>query len=145
MPNLNIRSSECAWQDAEVKLLGRTIQGLRGWDYKKTVEKDYVYGSGNEPLDINDGNKKYEGNIKILGFELDTLNKVAVAAGYDDITEVPHEAIVIVIKFQKSKLDPKTFVTINGVGFKETGGSMEQGAKMREVTLPWIAMNITTI
>lgn len=145
MANENIRSSECAWQHAQLTILGRTITGLRGWEIKKESEKDYLYGSGGEPVDITEGNKKYSGNIKVLGFEADALNKTALAAGFNDITEVPHEAIVITIKLQRTIADPKTLITINGVSFTEDSDSMEQGAKMREITLPFIAMNRTKV
>lgn len=142
MANVHIRSSECAWQHAELKILGRTVKGLRGWEFKKSVEKEHLYGSGSDPIDIQSGNKKCEGNVKVLGFEVDAFNRTARAAGFADITEVPHESILITIKFQKTLADPKEFVSIRGVSFSEMGGSMEQGAKMRETTLPYLAMDI---
>lgn len=145
MPNVNIKSTECAWFHTEVSILGRVIKGLRGWEYKKTTEKEPLYGAGQHAIDIQEGNIKCEGNFKVLGFERDALNKAARAAGYDDITSVPHEAIIAKIVYQKAKTDPKTTVTIIGCSFTEVGGAMEQGAKMSEVTLPWIAMDIVSI
>ena len=142
MPNANIRSSECAWHQSELKILGRVVKGLRGWEFKKTTEKEPIYGAGQHAIDIQEGNIKCDGNYKLLGFEVDAFNKAANIAGYDDITQVPHEAITGTIKFQKSKLDPVTIVSIIGCAFTEVGGAMEQGAKMREVTLPWISMDI---
>ncbi len=140
--NVNIRSSECAWHHIEVRLLGRSLRGSRGFEYKKTTEKEHIYGSGNNPIDINEGNKKVEGSIKVLGFERDALKREAQLAGYSDITEVPHEAIVIVFTYKKSKLDPVMVETVRGVAFTEDSSSMEQGAKMREITLPFIAMDL---
>jgi hypothetical protein len=145
MPNVNIKSTECAWFQTEVSILGRVIKGLRSWEYKKTTEKEPLYGAGQHAIDIQEGNIKCEGNFKVLGFERDALNKAARAAGYDDITSVPHEAIIAKIVYQKAKTDPKTTVTIIGCSFTEVGGAMEQGAKMSEVTLPWIAMDIVSI
>lgn len=139
--NINITTSECAWANFEVKILNRIIKGLRGFESKKIVEAEHLYGAGSDPLDITTGNIKYEGNIKILGFESDAMNKAAQDAGYDDITDVPHELIVITISFKRRITDKiKTFVS-TGVKFKEDGVSMEQGAKNREITLPYIAMS----
>ncbi len=139
--NINITTSECAWANFEVKILNRIIKGLRGFESKKTVDAEHLYGAGSEPLDITIGNIKYEGNIKILGFESDAMNKAAQDAGYDDITDVPHELIVITISFKRRITDKiKTFVS-TGVKFTEDGVSMEQGAKNREITLPYIAMS----
>lgn len=113
--NVQIRSSECAWFQAEVKVLGRVIKGLRGFEFKKAQEKEHLYGAGSQPLDIQGGNVAYTGNIKVLGFELDAMNKAAKQAGYADIVDVPHELIVITCKLQKTKIDPKTFYTATGV------------------------------
>jgi len=143
--NVNIRSSECAWKHGELVLLGRKIIGLRGFEIKKTVEKEHLYGAGQNPLDIQEGNVKTEGNVKILGFELDALNRAAAAAGYSDITEVPHEAIVMTVSLKKSAIDPKTTYNVRGIGFTEYAAAMEQNAKMREVTLPFLAMDVIQI
>lgn len=140
--NVNIRSSECAWFHVEVMMLGRVFKGLRGFSYKKTVDKEHLYGSGNEPIDISTGNKKYEGDLKMLGFERDAMKRTAQAAGYSDLTEVPHEAIVLTFKYKKTKIDPVMIEIVNGAAFTEDGSSMEQGAKMREITLPYLAMDL---
>lgn len=145
MSNVNIRSSEVAWGKGEVIIFGRRVKGLRGWEFKKTVEKEHLYGAGSNAIDIQEGNVKCDGNIKVLGFELDALNKTAQMAGFTDITEVPHEAILITINLKKSPADKTTKVTITGVAFTESGSAMEQGAKMREVTLPYLAMDITMV
>ena len=138
---MNIRSSECAWHQSEVKILGRTLSGIRGWEIKKTVEKEPLYGAGQHALDITEGNVKVEGSIKVLGFETDAINQAAQEAGYDDITAVPHEAIVANIKMKRSPTDKATNIAIRGIAFTECGDSMEQGAKNREITLPFIAMD----
>lgn len=143
--NVNITSKECAWANFEVKILGRVVKGLRGFSIKKSIEKEHLYGAGDDPLDIQSGNKKYEGNIKVLGFEADAMDKAAQDAGFEDITEVPHEAIVITIAYKKRPTDTITTITATGVGFTETGIDMEQNAKHREVTLPYLAMNISKI
>ena len=141
MANVNITTSECAWSKFEVKILNRTIKGLRGFESKKTKDAEHLYGSGDEPIDITTSNIKYEGNIKLLGFEADAMNKAAQDAGYDDITEIPHELIVITISFKRRITDKlKTYISA-GIQFTEDGVTMDQGAKHREITLPYLAMS----
>lgn len=140
--NVNITSDECAWSHFEIKILGRTIKGLRGFGFKKEVEKEHLYGAGNDAIDIQTGNKKNSGTIKVLGFEADAMNKAARDAGYDDITDVPHEVIVITCSFKKRTTDTvKTYIA-SGVAFTESGVDLEQNAKHREITLPYLAMNV---
>lgn len=142
--NVNIRTSECAWAQFEVKILGRKIKGIRGFEAKKTIEKEHLYGAGDEPIDLATGNKSYTGNITLLGFEVDAMNRAARMAGFEDILEVPHEAIVITANFQKLKVDPKTFITVVGVGFTEVPQAIKQNDKNREIQLPFLAMNISS-
>lgn len=141
MPNVNITTQECAWHNFEVKILNRNIKGLRGFESKKTKDAEHLYGAGDEPIDITTSNKKYEGNIKVLGFEADAMNKAAQDAGYDDITEVPHELIIISISFKRRKTDKRKTYISTGVQFTEDGVSLDQGAKHREITLPFLSMS----
>jgi hypothetical protein len=142
MANVNITSEECAWARFEIKILGRTIKGLRGFGFKKEVEKEHLYGAGDEAIDIMSGNKKGSGSIKVLGFEADSMNKAARLAGFEDITDVPHEAIIITCSFKKRLVDPIQTYIASGVAFTESGVDLEQNAKHREITLPYLAMNV---
>jgi len=137
-----IRTSECAWSHVSMQFLGRKLTGLRSFELKKTTEKEHIYGSGSDPVDILSGNNKYEGSVKVLKYEVDMFNDAALAAGYSDITEVPHTLIAIDVQFKKSATDKIRHISVPGVAITELAISMEQGAKMTEVTLPFLAMKI---
>jgi len=140
--NVNVTSSECAWAQFEVQFLGRVIKGLRGFEFNKEVEKEHLFGAGSDAIDIQTGNKKNTGSITALGFEVDLMNKAAQDAGYDDITEVPHEASVITCSFKKLPTDPIRTYVARGVAFTEAKTSMKQNDKQREIQLPFLAMDI---
>ena len=140
--NVNIRSNEYVWASVDVKVLGRVIKGIRAFEFRKSVEKEAIYGAGQTALDIQSGNITCEGSLTVMGFELDDMNKAARLAGYDDILSVPHEAVVITATFRKLAADPITTVVARGVAFTEMPNSMDQGAKLRECQLPFIAMDI---
>jgi hypothetical protein len=135
-------TDECAWAQTSVKVLGRTIKGIRGFGFSKGVEKEHLYAAGDEPIDIQTGNKKYEGNIKLLKYEVDLMNDAAQAAGFADITEVPPAAILITCTFKANPTSALRVVTAISVAFSETKYDMEQNAKMMDVTLPFICMKV---
>lgn len=135
-------TKECAWSQVSVTVLSRKIVGLRGFEFKKTVEKEHLYAAGDMPIDIQTGNKKFEGSLKLLKFEVDLLNAAALAAGYADILEVPHSAIAITCEYKKGSADDTRRLTVTGVAFTELSRAMEQNAKMSEVSLPLLAMDI---
>jgi len=135
-------TKECAWAHVSVTVLSRTIVGLRGFEFKKSVEKEHLYAAGDSPIDIQTGNKKYEGSLKLLKYEVDMLNDAAAAAGYEDILDVPHSLITITCDYKKQATDTARTISVEGVAFTELSRAMEQNAKMSEITLPLIAMNI---
>jgi hypothetical protein len=139
-----LNTRECSWSQISINILGRKLVGLRGFELKKTIEKEHLYGAGDSPIDIQSGNKKTEGSLKLLKFEVDILNDAALLAGYSDIIEVPHELIAITVLFKKgSGAVPMRTLTATGVAFTELSVAVEQGAKMTEVTLPFLAMGHT--
>lgn len=137
---MGFSTDECAWKKVTIKLLGRTFVGIRGFEFEKNFDKEYLYGAGDEPIDINSGNKSYPGSYKLLKYEVDLLNDAAQAAGYEDITEVPHELISGTCTFKKTATSKTRTITSAGISFTSLKAAMEQAAKMTEVPLPFIAM-----
>lgn len=137
---MSFSTKECAWSHTSLKILGATIVGLRGFDFEKNFEKEYLYAAGNEPIDIQPGNKSYPGHLKLLKYEVDKMNDAALLAGYEDITEVPHEAIVITCSYKKVATDAARTITAMGVAFTNLKEALEQNGKMTEITLPFLSM-----
>lgn len=133
-------TKECAWHQTTLKILGATITGIRGFEFVKNVEKEFLHAAGNEPIDIQTGNKTYTGSLTLLKYEVDKMNEAAKLAGYEDITEVPHEAITATCVYRKRATDKPSTVTCAGVAFSSLTNAMQQNAKMTEVNLPFICM-----
>lgn len=142
---MEFNTKDCAWSNITITLLGTKITGLRGFSFKKTVEKEHVYAAGDEPVDIQTGNKAYAGSLKMLKYELDKLNAAAQKAGFVDITEVPHTAITIMTEFKKTIASSNEVLSTVGAAFTEIDVKGEQNSKFMEVDLPFIAMRITPI
>jgi|ERR1035437_1655448 hypothetical protein len=136
-------TKECAWAQTSLRLLSRTIIGAQGFEFDIDIDKEHLFAAGSKPIDIQSGNEKPTGNIKILKFELDQLNDAAQLAGFDNIAKVPHELILITCAFKKLPTDPIRIVEAAGVAFTKVNTGMAQNAKMTEVTLPFLAMDIS--
>ena len=139
---LNINSREFEFADIKLQLLGAEISGLRGISYKKTQEKELVYGAGNRPKGIQRGNKKFDGSLMLLKSDFDMLNRVVRAKGYADITEVPGRLINITIVYQAEGEPIIQSDTLVNVEFMDYEDGMKQNEKHKEITLPFICLNI---
>lgn len=133
------------WNNITISLLGRKVVGIRGFEFNKEIEKEGVYAQGSEPITISAGNKKYDGNIEVLKHELDLMNDAAIKAGFEDITEVPHEAISITCDFKNLPTDKTRQVVAIGVAFTKIGIGVKQNDMNVVITMPFIAMKITQI
>lgn len=141
----NFDSREFEYADVKVAMLGVELSGLRGITYKKTQEKEEVFGAGNNPKAIQRGNKKYSGNLALLKSDYDQLNKAAIAAGYEDLIDVPGTEINITVVYQKEDNSAKLSTdTLINVEFTEAEDGMKQGDKFKEISLPFIFLRKKT-
>lgn len=130
-------STEVEWGQYAVHFNGIGILKLRGHKYKKEKETEELYAAGEDPIDIQSGNNKYSGELKVLKGALDGFNKSAKAAGYDDITEIPTSLVSLVSTYREKGTRTLTTDTCMGVKFSEFEKDFQQGAKMMEITLPY--------
>lgn len=130
-------STEAEWGQYEVHVNGVGILKLRGHKYKKEKETEELYAAGNDPIDIQSGNNKYSGELKVLKGALEGFNESAKAAGYDDITEIPAQMTTIVSTYKAKGTRVLQTDTCLGVKFESFEKGWDQGAKMMEITLPY--------
>jgi hypothetical protein len=131
-------SKEFEFADVKVAMLGVELSGLRGLTYKKSQEKEPVYGAGNQPKSIQRGNKKYDGNLSILKSDFDILDAAAKVAGYEDIVDVPGSLIHITCVYQASESGALSTATCVNCEFTEIEDGLKQGDKFKEISLPFI-------
>ena len=136
-------SREYEFADIKVSLLGVELSGLRGLTYKKSQEKEVIYGAGNQPKAIQRGLIKYDGSLQLLKSDLDALNAAARAAGYDDVTSVPGRLINITCLYQKSDDATQLNVdTLQNCEFTEFEDGMKSADKFKEISLPMIFLRL---
>ena len=136
-------SREYEFADIKVALLGVELSGLRGLTYKKSQEKELIYGQGNQPKAIQRGQKKYDGTLVLLKSDVDLLNAAARLAGYEDITDVPGRLIDITVLYQKSDDAAQLNTdTLQNVEFTELEEGMKQADKFKEVSLPLLFLRL---
>lgn len=131
-------SREFEYADVKVSLLGLQLEGLRGLTYKKSHEKEPVYGQGNDPKAIQRKNKKYEGTLMLLKSDYDVLDKAAVNAGYEDLTDIPYKLVNITCVYDKEDGSPLATDVLIGCEFTEVEDGMKSGDAFKEVSLPFI-------
>lgn len=125
-------SREYEWNDVRALVGGRPLTRLRSVRYKVSKEKELLYGTGNEPVSIQSGNKAYEGEVAMLRSEYETLAQ----SGGGSVLDL--QVDIVVSYGNPANGDVMVTDKLLGCQFTEEENSMTQGDKNEEVTLPFI-------
>lgn len=127
-------SREYEWNDIHATVGGRPLTRLRSVRYKRSKEKELLYGTGNEPVAIQSGNVAYEGEVGMTRSEYETLAQ----SGNGSILDI--QVDIVVSYGNASNGDVMITDKLMGCQFSEEETSMSQGDKFEEITLPFIFM-----
>ena len=111
---------------------GRPITRARSVRYKRSKEKELLYGTGEEPVSIQSGNVAYDGELGLLRSEYETLAAASGGSVLDIQTDM------VVSYGNPAKGDVMVTDKLLGCQFTEEENSMGQGDKNEEITLPFI-------
>lgn len=135
-------SREYEWADVTVVMAGRIVTGIRGVEYKESLEKELIYGKGNKPRGIQHGNYSYDGKITLLQSELDALQTAAKIA-HSNILELNVD--LVVAYGNPAKGDIIHTDVLRHVEFTEVPKTINQGDKFMEVSLPFVFLSKKSI
>lgn len=135
--DMNFSSRQYEWADVTVVIGGKTITGIRGVSYKASQEKTAIYGKGNQPIAIQKGNISYDGSVKLLQSEMETLS---VAGGRNGILGL--EVDIVVSYGNPSNGDLIRTDVLKGVQFTEEPRELNQGDQFMECELPIVFLRV---
>ncbi len=127
-------TSEYAWKDIEVVILGRPILRLLEVKYKSETDFSEIFGKGSEPLGLQEGNTTYSGELTIGQSEFEQL--VQISGG----------------RLSRLKFDIPIAYSLDGVIIKDIVRTvritsfekgMKQGDKAMEIKLPFKATGLS--
>lgn len=105
---------------------------LHGVSYNETMERNEIYGTGNKPISIGEGNRTYSGNFVILQTDLERLIENGLKDGYFNI----------VVEYQKTDDGPVIVDTIENCKILSIEKGLNSGDEFSEHTVEFKALNI---
>jgi hypothetical protein len=128
----DFNSTEFAWKDIEVVMLGRPVVRILEVEYSEEVEKKHIYGRGSKPVGIQKGNRKFSGSLMIGQSELIAL----IEALGDPLANT----FDISVSYRKGT--DLTRDRICGVDLTTISKGMKQGDTDMNVKLPFMCMDV---
>lgn len=100
-----------AWSDVQLILFGNPIRGIKSIKYDKKSDKKNTYGYGREPISRGLGKNEYSAEIVILKDEWQAIIQAAIAAGYNDPTDIPMFNIPVLFGSSQTTLKQDTLLS----------------------------------
>lgn len=134
-----VNGKEYAWEDINIVLFGRIVEGVTDIKYKVKREQVAIYGRGSIPVAHSRSKKEHEASITILQSELEAIQK-SMPAG-KDLTDLEAFDITVAYTPQNNVLETVTDV-LKGCRFTEYEKGMSTGDTHKEIELPLNLSNI---
>lgn len=135
---MSFNSTEFAWKDLAVTIMGRTIERLLDIDYDVEEDKKQIYGRGKKVRGIQGGNEKPAGNISLGQSEYEALLREAQRTNPNaKITDLVFDIQVHYLKGTDLVKD-----RILGAEFTKQPKGMKQGDSDMVIKLPFMCMDI---
>lgn len=127
------------WHDASVAVGGRIYEGIEGFKYKPSQEKDVLRGRGNKGHKIIRGNYTYTGSLKIWQSELEAMIQDAPDK---DLLKLNFEVIFTYVPQDGGRTVTDIAVSAEFTDYEK---GMEQGDKNMVIELPIIFLDLKSL
>lgn len=132
-------SNEFSSDSVSLLINGIVITRLLSVKWSAKVDSAPFYGMSREPLGIADGNKSYEGDVKLHQSQ---LVKILSASGNKDLDTLRDIDLEVAYEDPLSgRLSTRTLV---GCRFTEVGEEYKSGDKFAEIELPFLFSKVKT-
>lgn len=139
------KTGQFAWKELSVLIDGRPMLELTDIEIKTVKNIEEIYGAGDDPQFLGEGNKSHSGNIELLQSGYEALVEEAKKRGGFDVTDLEVDIIMSLVPKSKNPaiIGMKTVVNrIVGMKFPEDGYKMTQGSTHTKVAIPFKALRI---
>lgn len=138
----NTKTAQFAWKNLTVIIEGRPVLGITDIEYGPTKNLEAIYGAGDNPQFIGEGNKAYAGTVEMLQADFEALIEEARKRGGIDHTDLEVSITVAYIPKEATQL-PKTVVDrLSGVKFSGNVKKFTQGDTHMKVSMPFMCLAI---
>lgn len=131
----NFQSNEFGWKDVEIAIQGRVVSAALGIKFSEAIERELIYGKGNQPIGVQDGNVKPEGEIKFHQSELERLIQQGGNRGVSGLRDLT----ITMSMVKDGRISTRTLI---GCAISDIGEEYNQNDKFAEITVPFVFLEI---
>lgn len=129
-------SKEYSWSDINVAINGKVMTKCVAIEYGEKIDREYVRGMGNMPLDINDGDVDISG---VIEFKQSDYEDLLILTGNNGIRGLRDMDVNVAYTNKSGRLSVRSII---GVACTEWKEAYKSGDKSGNVSLPFMALDI---
>ena len=133
-----INGNEYAWEDIQVVLFGRVVEGITAIEYSMKKEHTNIYGRGSKPIAMGRGKNEPTGSITLLQSEVEAI-QAGLPKGMS-LVDIP--AFNIPVSYAPETGGVVTTDTLFACRFAEVKKGGKQGDANMPVELPLVIGDI---
>ena len=134
--------AQYAWKNLVVIVENRPIAGITDIEYTTEKNIEEIYGAGDTPQFLGEGNKAFSGSIELLQNDYEALVEEAKKRGGDDVTDLEVTIGITYIPTGLANLTKTVVDRLIGVKFTSDGKKFTQGNTHIKVAIPFRALGI---
>lgn len=131
MPTFDSR--EHSFANLQLVINGKIITRFKGLKFTVKKEKELLHGGGEDPIEIVSGTKSYEGEITLLGSQLEKFQQELRPD--QDLTDAPPFEVVASLSPKRPGQQMVNF-TLHQCEWLEDPREFKQGDKFQEYSIP---------
>lgn len=137
------KTAQFAWKNINIMILGRLIIGATDIEYTSERNIEEIFGAGDQPQFLGEGNKTYSGTIELLQNEYEAMVEYAKSKGLEGVIDLEIDIIVNYLPKELAQAIVKMVTDrVVGVKFTSAGKKMTQGDTHMKIQLPFRALYI---
>ena len=142
MSGFNSKIGQFAWKHFTIIVEGRPIAGATDIEYGTEKTLEHIFGAGDKPQFIGEGNKVPTGSIEMLQNDFEALVEEAKKRGGDDLTDLEVSITVVAVPKDPAQLQKTIADRLIGVKFQSGKKKISQGQTHMKVSMPFLCLDI---
>jgi hypothetical protein len=136
------KTAQFAWKHINIMIMGRLITGVTDIEYTSERNIEEIYGAGDSPQYLGEGNRTYSGTIELLQNEYEALVEYAKSRLGNDLLDIEIDIVVNYLPKELPAMMKMVTDRVVGCKFTSAGKKMTQGDTHQKIQLPFRALYV---
>lgn len=133
---MGFNTKDYTWSSCNIAIEGKILARAKAVEYGEEIDRKELYGKGNKPQDIQDGNQSVKGFVEMLQSDFEN---VILLTGNKGIAGLRDMNITVAFAAEDGRISTRSIIGAAVTDWKE---AIKQGDTEMVVRLPFIGLDV---